>query len=1092
VKRRFTDSLVFLLQEGCVRAYRRVRPLGIWIGLWCLLLTGGVFAAEEPERFLAQLRARGYFDTASNYLEFIATSDLVDDAFKQSIPFEQAVTLKERAARTADRVEREQLLSEAIGAFQDFATANPNSMRAADVRLETANVYRLMARLTMAGAKRPGADRNALEQKAAKYYSDAMAEAVKAEVTIQDQRKKVRGELAAVRKAAGNVKDPNRKVGKQERDLIALRDKLRDDWIKSEYTQVTTTNLQASVYERESAEWKAAVEKATKAYEEMFFKHDVRLVGLICRVQQMRCLMELGRFDEALDCLPDVTDYEESDSPQLRKVWFDSFAIEIECRIGKQEYQQAIQLSRTRLSKEEQQLPQAKKVLYLRAKAALAFVGKLGPDKKKEKKKLLAEAKNVLKDLVESQSIYQTEATEMLASLGVAVDQEEEEQGDPQDFDTAFRQALAAMQRWGKLSKQVAEAQGDEKKQLQLKLAEVGDRAFILYRLAVSFAKNDTNADKIRGIQKGLCYLYFSRGDYLRAAVLGEFLANAYPGSRDAKFGTDVAINAWLKLYGEAGEERDFEEGKIKRLAQGSIKRHPKSSQAATARGYLLTFAIQNGAVDAAWEYLKDLPQSAPKLNKSQILVGQLFWNRYSQNRRLSDDARPSSETLDTDRDRAEALLTRGLEGYQDAQAVDYAAAQGAYILAMLMLGKNEPQRSIEILESPAYGPLTLINAKHPEVMMRPDYVAKVYRLALRASIGALPLYPNEQEKQDALVDKAFDIVNQLEKAVGTDGDAESRLTKIYVDLGKDLELQIQGLSETGNDAAKKSLVDAFEMFLGQIEKSPAPTVAEELAKMKVAQGDATEAQMKTAKENVAKKSYRRLIWIGETYFTLGNSNRNSDAKAAKQYYDEAAKIYNRILKRKLYSTPRQRTTIRLRLADCYRGVRDYKEALDQLVEVLAEKESNLTAQQQAAETLYEAGEENCGDYVKSILGDEEDEDTGNNIIWGWKKLAQQVNEKEKYADYFFRAKLYGIRARRMYAECLDSGDETKKRKLLAAAKGNLLQIYNQFPRFGGTEFKAEFESEMKQVQSALGEEQVGFPVPRVEAVDEPVAVSGS
>ena len=262
MKRRFTDSLVFPVQEGCVRAYRRVRPLGIWIGLWCLLLTGGVFAAEEPERFLAQLRARGYFDTASDYLAFIATTDLVDDAFKQSIPFEQAVTLKERAAHTSDRVEREQLLSEAIGAFQDFATANPDSLRAADVRLETANVYRLMARLTMAGAKRPGADRNVLEQKAAKYYSDAMAEAVKAEVSIQDQRKKVRSELAAVRKAAGNLKDPNRKVSKQERDLIALRDKLRDDWIKSEYTQVTTTNLQASVYERGSAEWKAAVEKA--------------------------------------------------------------------------------------------------------------------------------------------------------------------------------------------------------------------------------------------------------------------------------------------------------------------------------------------------------------------------------------------------------------------------------------------------------------------------------------------------------------------------------------------------------------------------------------------------------------------------------------------------------------------------------------------------------------------------------------------------------------------------------------------------------------------------------------------------------------
>ena len=98
-------------------------------------------------------------------------------------------------------------------------------------------------------------------------------------------------------------------MSKKERDLITLRNKLRDDWIKSEYTQVTLTDRQATVYETGSEQWKAATEKAVKAYEEMFFKHDVRLVGLICRVQQMRCLTELGRFDAALDCLPDVTDF---------------------------------------------------------------------------------------------------------------------------------------------------------------------------------------------------------------------------------------------------------------------------------------------------------------------------------------------------------------------------------------------------------------------------------------------------------------------------------------------------------------------------------------------------------------------------------------------------------------------------------------------------------------------------------------------------------------------------------------------------------------------------------------------------------------
>ena len=880
-------------------------------------------------------------------------------------------------------------------------------------------------------------------------------------------------------------------MSKQERDLITLRDELRDDWIKSEYTQVTIAGRQASVYEQGSAAWKTATEKAEKACETMFLKHDVRLVGLICRVQQMRCLMELGRFDKALDCLPDVTGYEESDNPQLRKVWFDSYLVELQALIGKGDYQRAVQISRTRLTKVEQRTPQAKKIFYLRAKAEIALVEKLGPDKKREKIKLLADAKNVLQELVKSHSSYEVEAAKMLASMGVRVNQVEEEDGEPEDFDTAFRQALTVMQRWGKLSKQVSAAKGDEKKQLESQLAELDAKAFGLYRLAISLTKNDTSAEKLRGVQKGLCYLYFNRGDYLRAAVLGEYLVKMYPGSRDATFGGNVAINAWLKIYGDAGETRDFEEDKIKLLAIQSISQDPDSSQAVTARSYLLTFAIQDGEVDEAWKYLKELPSKTPKLNKSQILVGQLLWNRYSRNRRLSDDARPSVDALAADRERAQELLSAGLTGYQDPKSLDYAAVQGAYILAMLMLGENQPQESIDVLEQSVYGPLTLIKAKNP-VVLRPDYAAKVYRLALRAYIGALPLYPKEREKQDALVDKAFDIVSQLEKSVGNDGDAESRLTKIYVDLGKDLELQIQGLADAGDDVAKRALVDAFEIFLGQIKQSPAPTVSEELAKMQVAKGDATEAELKAAKEKVDKKSYRRLIWIAETYFTLGNSNRESDAKAAKEYYEEAASTYNRILKPKLYSNPRQRTTIHLRLADCYRGMRDYKEAMDQLVEVLAEKGGNLTAQLQAAETLYAAGEEECTDYVKSILGDEEDEDTGNNIIWGWKKLAQQTSGNQDFARYFFEAKLYGVRARRMYAECMDSDDEEKKRKLLTAAKGNLLQIYNQFPELGGESFKAEFESEMRQVQAVLGEEQVGFPLREVEAKDEPVAASGS
>ncbi|MFP6658505.1 MAG: hypothetical protein VB853_10015, partial [Pirellulales bacterium] len=39
-------------------------------------------AAEEASAFLAELRARGYYDTANEYLDSISKTDLVDDDFK--------------------------------------------------------------------------------------------------------------------------------------------------------------------------------------------------------------------------------------------------------------------------------------------------------------------------------------------------------------------------------------------------------------------------------------------------------------------------------------------------------------------------------------------------------------------------------------------------------------------------------------------------------------------------------------------------------------------------------------------------------------------------------------------------------------------------------------------------------------------------------------------------------------------------------------------------------------------------------------------------------------------------------------------------
>jgi hypothetical protein len=70
-----------------------------------------------------------------------------------------------------------------------------------------------------------------------------------------------------------------------------------------------------------------------------------------------------------------------------------------------------------------------------------------------------------------------------------------------------------------------------------------------------------------------------------------------------------------------------------------------------------------------------------------------------------------------------------------------------------------------------------------------------------------------------------------------------------------------------------------------------------------------------------------------------------------------------------------------------------------------------------------------------------------------------------------------------MYAQCIHAENASKAAKILYAAKGNLLQIFNEFPDLGGVDFKPEFEAEMRQVQRALGQREVGFPQPAAEPV---------
>lgn len=61
-----------------------------------------LIAKEEPEIFLAELRDRGYFDVAIDYLESITKTDLVSEEFKASVPYEKTQLIIAQASLKSD------------------------------------------------------------------------------------------------------------------------------------------------------------------------------------------------------------------------------------------------------------------------------------------------------------------------------------------------------------------------------------------------------------------------------------------------------------------------------------------------------------------------------------------------------------------------------------------------------------------------------------------------------------------------------------------------------------------------------------------------------------------------------------------------------------------------------------------------------------------------------------------------------------------------------------------------------------------------------------------------------------------------------
>ncbi|MCE9554334.1 MAG: hypothetical protein K8T91_13285 [Planctomycetes bacterium] len=872
-----------------------------------------------------------------------------------------------------------------------------------------------------------GADSKALREEARTLYQGAWTILSVAQASILEQ-------LSAFPKLI-----PPTEKAQHER-----REELRRELNNAEWSMCQITYQLSKTYEPGSRLRTEQLTKAASEFEKMYVKHEPRMPGLRSRLQQGRCLQELGEHGKALACFADLTLFGEKELQQrpFFLLYAEAVRSSTESWIATNKYDAAIQAASAKVSPEDARRAEWLAVQFFGAKALKLKAATLN-QKKAEQDALLAKAAKMAEPVASNRGEFQLEARRLLEEMGHTFKAKE-----PETFAEAINRGNLARQQWQIVSDTWSKASPEKKKELEKELQEKRHIAIGYYRLALSLAGSDAPVNDLTLAYYMLSYLYLDAGDYPAAAVMGENLARNFPAAQGARSAAKIALKAWLTEYGAAEGNRQFEADHVRSLAGYIVQTWPNTDDSIEALLLLLNFAIQDEDIDAALGYLEKIPPAAPARGDAEVRVGVSLWRVYLNELRKPEETRPTSEKLAEIRDKVEKILAAGVQRLQTGKKLDSTLVSAVLYLAQIYIDTNRPEDALKWLHDPNVGSLTLIEANNEHTKAQ-AFRTEAYKVALRSYIGVLPKYKNDQSRRETTMKRAEATMDLLEKAVGKDSLAADRLTQIYIIMGKDLESQLLGVRH--DPKARAALSEAFEQFLARIALRPGNT-------------------------------YSSLIWVAETFFNLGSAadtGARPTPPAAKGYFTQAANTYKQILateasKPGFVPNDRVKLGVQMRLATCYRRMGAFDEGIALLVGILTQQPNVLTAQIEAAQTLQDRGmlEKPEEFLTKAVIGDQPNPETHENVIWGWSKLGNRAGTNPKLATTYFEAMLKSYECRYQLAMKLGP---PRAAALLTAAKTGIQSLYRKYPALGSADLKQRYDSLLRLVQRGLKEPEAGL-----------------
>lgn len=1042
--------LMHISDRRLFRPTGRIGQIALFTLLLCCVsmsLPTSVQADEPYLKFVQGLRNRQYYDTAIRYLESLETRKNVPQEIVDRIPYEKAVTLVAGAQFVQNPETQADQLDQAQAYLEAFLKKTPNHKLAPIANTELARIMLGKAQVLIWRSRSPSNVENR-----SKFQQDA--------------RKLITQARGIFQKAHDAYKQEWESYGvfipEEEKEKRAARADAEGQYMRAQLDLATCTYEEAQTYDEGSDKFNELLRKASLEFEDVHTKYRSQYAGLFARTMQGKCFEEQDDIRKALGIYSELLSHP-GQSEGLKKLQHQVLQFRLIClnHESRKDYQLVIQEAEDwlKLNRSYRRTPSGLGIRWELAQAQEALaLERTTPEA--DRTRLLRQALDNAREINKYAGPYKDVSNSMIQRVLVALDREP---GDPEDFDTAFGTANNMLEQIGELREKLkaAEKSGNKEEiqkvdgELQALLSET-ER---LYRLALSLAVDGTEGSQINAARYRLAYMFYLQRKSYETAVVGRFLSIRAKDSDPAMAldGAYLAMAGFSQAFNDAPESsKDEVLALMVDICERIAKGWPDSDRAVDARMEMGRIYRRNEQPIEAAKWYAEVPQTVPQYAGAQIEAGQAYWNAYL-NAIVSEDNNVSTDELKKWQDEAAKHLRNGINkrqaGVPASNPTPDELTRAKVSLAQIEIMRGNEQAAIDLMTKDPHSVLKAITVADGQA--RPEETSNVksttfasfaYQQLLRAYIGTRQL------------DKAEEARQSLEKVAGQAGG--EALTAVYVELGRELQNELERLKKQGDQQRLNEVRNGFESFLDKL------------------------FQRKDG------QTYGSLIWIAETYFGLAEGSAEAPQKE-KQYYDAAAKTYSEIIKR-AGSNPNfidaaRLTGVKLRLVNCKRQAGQFDEAETIVKEILAQNPRALDAQFEAAALYQSWGEAGEADhYMDAVRGKTFDDGA---VIWGWGNIAKRLQMlidsgqgTPEYAERNRESRYRLAESRYQFAE--QSSDLTASEEQLKKAKFELLAYTSITPDLPETPWWDRFDTLYQDIQRNLGEAAMPLEKPELITAD--------